>query len=310
MKQRVLTLGVVLFACGADTEPYRLVVEPDTVFCRPGWVAAGFQAARGEKLRARLPAGEYDLPATHAPETLMLDGMPHSPHHDWQLPVSLEFEMETIEDAASEDGILHVEMNEGLSDSRDRAFFFAKQPVVGLDGRTGSFNLELVEEAVDGRSFVVGPSYNPEELGIALWWDEPPNAFLASCDFDFLVGGARHVWRVEHALGVVELEVAGGYWRWPVAPPIVFDRATGEHAGVRFEQENYFKLVHYPGGLDAVWNSFAVLFDDPIDGACGIAFTNLGPDDREVPRSASLVDCELDEIEPLEILEATLLEPD
>jgi hypothetical protein len=309
MKPHVFIAGILLCACGPDVTPYRFVVEDDTVLCRPGRVGAGFHAARAEKLRARFPAGEYELPATHAPEEESLDAMPHSQPHEWRLPVSLEFESETIEDAPFGNGTLYVEMNEGLSDSRERAFLFAKQPVVGLDGRTGSFNLEQVEEDAGGREFVIGPNYNPETLGVALWWDEPPFAFLASCDFDFLFEGLRYVWRVEHELGVIDLELAGGYWRWPGGPPIVFDRAAGEHDGVHFEQEDYFKLIHYPADLNGVWNSFAVLFDEPIGSACGISFTNLGPDDLEVHRSASLLDCDLEEVAPIEVLEATLLEP-
>jgi hypothetical protein len=39
------------------------------------------------------------------------------------------------------------------------------------------------------------------------------------------------------------------------------------------------------------------------------SFTNLGPDDPEVHRSASLLDCNLEEVAPIEILEATLMEP-
>lgn len=304
----ILIASIIPFGCNEDVTPYRLIVEQDTVFCRPGTIGAGFKETRRETFRAWIPAGDYDLPALDAPETMMRDD-PRT-EHDWRLPVSLEFETTTIEDAAFEDGALWVEMNEARSGTPDRAFFFAKQPVVLPDGRRGSFNLEQVEETIGGRSFVVGPSYDPETLGVALWWDEPPYAFMASCHFDFFFDGLRYVWRVEHELGVVELELVGGYWRWHGAPPIVFDRAAGDHAGTSFEQQNHFKLIHFPESLDAAWNSFAVLFDEPIDGACGVSFTNLGPNEEEARSSASLVDCELNEIGAIEILEATLLEPD
>jgi hypothetical protein len=59
--------------------------------------------------------------SSHAPEKESFDAMPHSQPHEWRLPVSLEFEAETIEDAAFENGSLFVEMNEGLSGSREHA---------------------------------------------------------------------------------------------------------------------------------------------------------------------------------------------
>src|SRR5690606_1776054 len=129
-----------------------------------------------------------------------------------------------------------VEMNEGITETTDRAFFFAKQRVAGIGGREGSFNLEQVEEAAGSRSFVIEPDSDPQTVGVALWWYTPPYAFLASCDFDHLNEGRRFTWRIAYEGGTVELEWADGWWRWPPPLPVVFTRARGEHEGVRYDQ--------------------------------------------------------------------------
>jgi hypothetical protein len=298
-----LTIGIMLSGCGGE-DVYRLIVEPDAFFCRPAVTGAGLQATHAEKVRAWIPAGEYDLPVTTAGGETS-----RSQPRAWPLPVSLQWASETIDDAASDEGSLVVETDEAITESRYRALFLAKQPVVGLDGRTGTFVLEQLEEFGRDRTFVVGPSSKLETLSVGLWWDDPPDALLAPCDVDtYFEGRLRRTWRVEHELGVIELDWAIGYWRWDLelGPPVVFKRAAGEHLGVSFEQEDYFMLVHHRAHFDSVRNNFAVLFDEPIDQACGINFTNLGNEHPEFPRSASLLDCDLNETRPIEILEATL----
>jgi hypothetical protein len=303
MRRYRLTIGIMLSGCGGE-DVYRLVVEQDAFFCRPGVTGAGFAATHAEKVRAWIPAGEYDLPVTTAGGQAT-----GSQTHAWTLPVALEWASETLDNAASDEGTLVVERNAASTQNRYRARLVARQPVVGLDGRTGTFDLERLEEAEGEGTFVVGPSSDLEALDVGLWWDDPPDASLAPCDVDFYFEGRlRRTWRVEHELGMIELDWATGYWRWDaeLGPPVVFKRASGEHLGVSFEQEDYFKLVHYRAHFDSVRNSFAVLFDEPIDQACGIAFRDLGNDQSEYPSSASLVDCDLNEIRPIAILEATL----
>jgi hypothetical protein len=102
----------------------------------------------------------------------------------WTLPVSLQWGSETIDNAASDQGELVVETDEVITQSRSRALFLAKQPVVGLNGRMGTFVLEQLEEVGRDRTFVVGPSSNLQTLVAGLWWDDPPDDLLAPCDVD------------------------------------------------------------------------------------------------------------------------------
>jgi hypothetical protein len=299
--KRFAMAWLVLSGCG-DRRPYRLIVEEDTVFCRLGARNASFAETHAEKLRAWLRPGEHELPVTDANE-----GPPRSEPHPWGLPLSLEREAGVREDLTGDAGSVFVEMNEAAVDQRYRALFLATQPVVHPNGRSGTFALQQIEEAVNGRGFVIGPRSDPVDLAVALWWDEPPEAFMATCDFDgYFENRLRWRWRVEHELGSVELSWAGGFSQWTDFPPRVFTRAAGVHAGQEFEQDDYFKLVHAPDGPHGNWNNFAVLFDEPIEDACGVAFTHLGPDHPELSRSGSLVDCDLAEIRPIQILDATL----
>jgi hypothetical protein len=77
--------------------------------------------------------------------------------------------------------------------------------------------------------------------------------------------------------------------------PGAFVRARGTFRGTSFEQQDYWKLVYNPAHHHFVRN-FAVLFDSPIDGACGIQVTGLEPfDDTGTPNAAAQVDCSLNE---------------
>jgi hypothetical protein len=72
-------------------------------------------------------------------------------------------------------------------------------------------------------------------------------------------------------------------------------RATRPATRRTANQRDYWKLVYNPAHHHFVRN-FAVLFDSPIDGACGIQVTGLEPfDDTGTPNAAAQVDCSLNE---------------
>jgi hypothetical protein len=72
----------------------------------------------------------------------------------------------------------------------------------------------------------------------------------------------------------------------------VFVTASGTLDSVEFEQTDYYKLV-YAATQNQALRSFAVLFDEPIDGACGLKVIDLdslnGP---ELPRFYT-IECDL-----------------
>lgn len=82
--------------------------------------------------------------------------------------------------------------------------------------------------------------------------------------------------------------------------PGAFVAARGTFRGVEFEQTNYFKLVYRPEHHHFV-RDFAVLFDEAIDGACGVRILGFPADPNGAAPTAATVDCELDPIEDVKV---------
>jgi hypothetical protein len=87
--------------------------------------------------------------------------------------------------------------------------------------------------------------------------------------------------------------------------PGAFVSASGVFRGIAFEQTNYFKLVYRPAHHHFE-RDFAVLFDEPIDGACGIQISTFPADPEGVAPTAATVDCALDPIDSLTVESFTL----
>lgn len=86
--------------------------------------------------------------------------------------------------------------------------------------------------------------------------------------------------------------------------PAAFVRAHGEYEGVTFDQRDYFRLVYNPSHHHFE-RQFAVLFDQPIDGVCGIEVEGLEPWDDYTPDTAFAVDCALERLHALDVLTHT-----
>lgn len=83
--------------------------------------------------------------------------------------------------------------------------------------------------------------------------------------------------------------------------PASFVRASGIYRGVSFDQRSYWRLVYSPAHHHFV-RRFAVLFDAPIEGACGISVRGLEPGGgNDEPDVAAAVDCDLRSIGDLEV---------
>jgi hypothetical protein len=87
--------------------------------------------------------------------------------------------------------------------------------------------------------------------------------------------------------------------------PGAFVRAAGTFRGQSFEQTNYFRLIYNPEHHHFE-RHFAVLFDAPIDGACGLEISNFSAFDEVAP-AAFTVDCELDRLDPLTVTDFSLM---
>jgi len=86
--------------------------------------------------------------------------------------------------------------------------------------------------------------------------------------------------------------------------PGVFSGASGTFGGVTFDQRDYFKLVYSPEHHHFTRN-YAVFFDAPIAGACGLELVNLPGPPSTRPVHAYTVDCQLTRKAELKVLAVT-----
>ena len=120
----------------------------------------------------------------------------------------------------------------------------------------------------------------------------------------------RHDVRLDTGDVSLELRIGPGVGSNPAA----FVGASGEFRGQSFEQRSYFKLIYLSSGHHLI-RHFAVLFDAPIDGVCGVEITGLDGDsifiqeifdEDPAPDQAFAVDCELNRLEELTVQSHTL----
>jgi hypothetical protein len=84
--------------------------------------------------------------------------------------------------------------------------------------------------------------------------------------------------------------------------PGAFVRAAGTFRGTAFDQRDYFRLVYNPEHHHFS-RDFAVFFDAPIDGACGLEIINLESFDSDFqPDQAFTIDCDLNRIEEVAVM--------
>ncbi|HEY3500102.1 MAG TPA: hypothetical protein VGK73_35675 [Polyangiaceae bacterium] len=86
--------------------------------------------------------------------------------------------------------------------------------------------------------------------------------------------------------------------------PGAFVRASGTFREQSFDQTDYFRLIYNPTHHHFE-RDFAVLFDAPIDGVCGIEVTDFAASE-ETPPNAFAVDCALERLETLGVVNFSL----
>lgn len=80
-----------------------------------------------------------------------------------------------------------------------------------------------------------------------------------------------------------------------------FMRASGTFRGTSFDQQDYFKLIYNPTHHHFE-REFAVLWNAPIEGACGLEITGLDEALGNIaPDRAYAVDCQLERLETLRV---------
>ncbi|MCB9684042.1 MAG: hypothetical protein H6738_01180 [Alphaproteobacteria bacterium] len=100
--------------------------------------------------------------------------------------------------------------------------------------------------------------------------------------------------------GDVDLEFRKG-GSFASTEPAVFPRATGTLDGTAFDVTDYFRLIYNPEHHHFS-RDFAVIFDAPINGACGLAVRNVDPWGNPPDTRVERVNCDLSLIDTRTVL--------
>lgn len=115
---------------------------------------------------------------------------------------------------------------------------------------------------------------------------------IDSCTFDNATLN-RHTLALNGGNVIFDLRIGESF---ASTEPGAFVAASGTWQGEAFDQRDYFKLIYVPEHHH-FRRSFIVLFDQPIDGACGLRVSNLAPWEEEWGEGdAATVDCDLQDI--------------
>jgi len=239
--------------------------------------------------------------------------LPGEAHSDFGLPLSVRWSEDAADTVNAGAGELTYQANAFLG-SIEHQYTFV-QPV-SKDPPGGWIHMQLFDSAPEGiepelrldgsESDPYASQYPPyRSFG---WCDSKDCAafrgFFDSCTF---LNSPLHHHEVALELGgepvasvVFDLRIGTAF---ASTEPGAFVRASGTYEDESFDQQSYWKLVYNPQHHHFV-RDFAVLFDAPIHGACGIEVANLEPgpaNELDVPDEAYAVDCELNRIEALEV---------
>lgn len=276
---------------GADDGPHTLTASAASVYCAMFEESRTLKEELEAKAMLRVAEGSYGLPGADASDFALPICVRSSaaPHAVLQTPGSV-----TYTSQAGSGTTTHI--------------YNYRQPfALGSGTRTLDTRLELVTGAGETPGIVLDgenvPAFDETSDRVSFTLcEDPDNCYPArifdSCTFENATVQVHTVDLGED--GQVELEVHIGE-SFASTEPGAFVRATGSYRGQSFDQRDYFRLVYSPDHHHFA-RDFAVLFDTPIDGACGIEIARLEPFEPESePNEAYAIDCELDRIETLSV---------
>jgi hypothetical protein len=299
MRLATAAIFVLAAACTAD-EPTRWLVVPERVeLCAMAPDSTPLEQVQATQWRFGIAAGEYVLPDPQPlPRNNIVFGVANSS------PIPSLFEVRDVDganpfDADPEGAVLrHANLSLQPDDARDvlRAWSWLDSML----GESGLWQLLLVIEAETGEDFRID---GPPEAMFACHGDVRtfpcPNRSFDACD----PSGPTVRTRVTLDRGEVVLDVRY-IERMPIDgdPTRVMFVATQVHLDeVALVQHDFFRLLHAATHSAIGDGSYAVLSPEALEPAglgCGIAITDVGTED---PRAA-IVDCTLQELEPLVIV--------
>jgi hypothetical protein len=186
-------------------------------------------------------------------------------------------------------------------DALDGAGLNVRLDTTVSEGSPAVFELDGTENSFDDFS-----EYRSFEMCSEAGEECFPDRIFDSCSWD---SGVLNLHEVTFEGGHVAFELRLGD-SFAGTEPGAFVRASGEFLGQSFEQTDYFKLIYHPTHHH-FQRTFAVLFDQAIDGVCGLQVGELEPfGGDDVADEAFTVDCELNQLQTLSVESHTLTQPE
>ncbi len=271
---------------GPSTGPATVTATDDAIYCVMFSETDTFQEAQARKLMLRFAPGSYPL-GTQSGTNLMLpmclrhdfdpqygvvgagaltyttgsSGATSDHHYQWSNRVVAEFLWQYVH--------TRFDINVGTGQT----------PHITLDGRTNSLDFD------NNARFELTFCAEEDQCGY-------PVRLFDSCTFEDATLH-RHTLTLDGGNVTFDLRIGESF---ASTEPGAFVAASGTWQGQAFDQRNYFKLIYVPSHHHFT-RSFIVLFDAPIDGACGLRVSDISPYEEEWGRgTAATVNCDLQDI--------------
>jgi hypothetical protein len=270
--------------------PWTLKIVDESVYCATFNEARTLKEEYEAKARMKIVPGDYPLPSENGT-------------YPFLLPVCFEMREPGTQPHLNGEGTIeanHSEVNEGI-----QYRFTIDQPLQTAGGVDWNYHLELNAwkplaqteiEILDGAYqdpygiFITNMLCQLEDC-----WSWPSYQF-ESCHFD----SARHQYHtVDFEGGQIVLHVMMGD-SMASTEPAAFVRGNGNLNGTNFDQQDYYKLIYNPEHHHFA-RDFAVLFDQPIGGACGLKATSMDMYEPNNYGALYTINCDLSEIAELTI---------
>ena len=268
------------------SSPLTLEVTQDAIYCATYNETRTLKEELAAKMQLRLTPGTYQVPNEAGA---------------WTLPACLKSpsgEVSASSGGQSEYSSTSFEDTTSHTFATRTTFGAEQSPLlrVRLDATTDAasapgFTVDGVENGMDF------DAYQSFELCDEAGEDCFPDRIFDSCSYE---SGVPNLHEVTLDTGTVTFELRLGD-SFAGTEPGAYVRASGEFKGVVFDQSDYFKLIYHPTHHHFE-RAFVVLFDSPVDGACGIEVSALEPFGDDVPDEAFTVDCALNRLEPLTVV--------
>jgi hypothetical protein len=239
------------------------------------------------KGRMRVIAGDYPVPSENG---------------TWPFRLPVCFEMLEPGDEPVHDGVGTISSNHSEYNGGIQYRFTIVQPMRTGSGTPWDYRLEL-NEWIPADQTVIDVLDGAWPDPYATWvtnilchdgqqcWRNDDYQY-ASCHFDT----ARHQWhKVDFEGGTVTYHFMMGD-SMASTEPGAFVRAEGILDGVAFDQLDYYKLIYNPEHHHFT-RDYAVLFDAPIAGACGLMATQMEAYEPTGNEELSTIDCALNAID-------------